>query len=57
MDVPLTDVSYDKGTVRFVAVLSGQPTTFSGVMKQGAIAGTLQVPGKAAGQFTLSFVE
>jgi hypothetical protein len=57
MDVPLTDVVYEKGSVRFVALLSGQPTTFSGTLQQGAITGTLQVPSKPAGQFSLSFVE
>jgi len=57
MDVPLTDVVYEKGNVRCVALLSGQPTTFSGTLQQGAITGTLQVPSKPAGQFSLSFVE
>jgi hypothetical protein len=59
MDVPLTDVSYDRGAVRFVALLSGQVTTFKGQLDQGAIKGTVQ-HGDAKqpeGQFTLSFVE
>jgi hypothetical protein len=57
MDVPLTDVVYDKGSIRFVALLSGAPTTFNGKLQQGAITGTLEVPNKPAGQFSLSFVE
>jgi hypothetical protein len=59
MDVPLTDVAYERGTVRFGALLSGQVTTFKGQLDQGAIKGTTQHADakQPAGQFTLSFVE
>ena len=58
MDVPLSEISYDRGAVRFVAAWAGKPTTFEGTLKQGVLSGNLLGPAKqAAGTFSLSFVE
>jgi hypothetical protein len=59
MDTPLSDISYERGTVQFTARLSGRSVAFQGSLQQGLMTGTLQYADskQSAGQFTLSFVE
>ena len=60
MDMPLTDVSYDKGSLKFVLVLGNQPRHFVGTLQGGEIAGSIFPSAgarDAVGRFSLQFVE
>lgn len=56
MDVPLRDVSYAKGLLKFTLVSGGVPLAFSGTLQGDTLAGTIQgAGGAAAGRFTLKY--
>jgi hypothetical protein len=57
MDVPLRDVSYSKGAVKFTLVSGGTPRVFSGTLRGDTLSGTIQAPGGSAqaGRFTLKY--
>ena len=60
MRAPLRDITYDKGTLRFVVDLSGSPRLFSGPVQADSIEGTIQrATGDKAemGRFTLKYAE
>jgi hypothetical protein len=59
MGIPLRDLSYDKGMVRFSAVLAGSPRHFQGALDGATLTGTVQSPdaGTPAARFTLRHVE
>jgi len=60
MRAPLRDITYDKGTLRFVVDLSGSPRLFSGPVEADSIEGTIQrAAGDKAqmGRFTLKYAE
>jgi hypothetical protein len=59
MGIPVRDLSYDKGMVRFSAILAGAPRQFRGTLDGATLSGTVQ-SGDAtppAGRFTLRHVE
>ncbi len=58
MGIPLTDVSYDKGTLRFTALIGGAPRQFVGTLQGATLSGSLRTPGgkTTLGSFTLTFV-
>jgi IPT/TIG domain-containing protein len=59
MGIPLRDLRYDRGMVRFSVVLGGAPRQFRGVLEGAALTGTIHpaegVP--ATGRFDLRHVE
>jgi hypothetical protein len=56
MDVPLTEVSYDKGVVHFLLMTGGTPSRFVGNLSNAVISGTVQGSGgKETGKFSLQF--
>lgn len=57
MDVPLRDVSYSKGALKFTLVSGGVPRVFSGTLQGDTLSGTIQGSGGAApaGRFTLKY--
>jgi hypothetical protein len=59
MGIPLQDLSYDKGMVRFSAVLGGAPRQFRGKLEGATLVGTVHAAGGAGapGRFTLRHVE
>ena len=59
MNMPLKDVSLDKGNLRFAVDLSGAAQIFRGAVEAGTINGTVQKAAdkSASGSFTLKFVE
>ena len=58
MGIPLHDLSYDKGMVRFSAVLGGAPRQFRGALEGAALTGTVHGTGAApTGRFTFRHVE
>lgn len=59
MGIPLNDLSYDKGVVRFTAVLGGAPRQFRGALQGATLTGTVHASAGAAatGRFTLRHVE
>ena len=59
MGIPLQDLSYDKGMVRFSAVLGGATRHFRGALDGATITGTVHPESGAAatGRFTLRHVE
>ena len=59
MGIPLRDLSYDKGMIRFSAVLGGAPRQFRGALEGATLSGTVQAAEgtAAAGRFTLRHVE
>jgi hypothetical protein len=59
MGIPLRDLSYDKGMIRFSAVLGGAPRRFQGALEGATLSGTVHSGegGAAIGRFTLRHVE
>jgi len=59
MGIPLHDLRYDKGMLRYSAVLGGAPMHFRGALDGATLAGTIHpAEGAAAvGQFTVRHVE
>jgi hypothetical protein len=60
MNTPLRDITYDRGTIRFVVDLSGSPRMFQGAVSADSISGTVQKAGgdrAATGHFTLKYVD
>jgi hypothetical protein len=59
MGIPLRDLSYDKGMVRFSASLGGAPVSFRGALDGATLTGTTHAEGSpaASGRFTLRHVE
>lgn len=60
MEMPLTDVAYDKSGLRFVLVLGNKPRHFAGTLQGGKIAGDIFPSAgsrEAIGRFSLQFVE
>jgi hypothetical protein len=60
MDIPLREASYDKGTLRFLAVVGGAPKHFVGTLQVDAINGTIHAKPDAKdalGSFSLKFVQ
>lgn len=57
MDVPLRDVSYDKGQLRFTLVSGGTSRVFSGALRGDTLSGTIETPGakEPAGRFSLKY--
>jgi hypothetical protein len=56
---PLREVSFERGTVRFVADLQGAPHQFTGTLQSDTVTGTVERrgSGRAAVPFSLKFVE
>jgi hypothetical protein len=59
MGIPLQDLSYDKGMVRFSAVLAGAPRRFRGAIDGAMLSGTVHSAegAPATGRFSLRHVE
>lgn len=58
MGIPIQDVSYDKGMVRFSAVLGGARRQFRGALDGATLSGTVHGDGPAPiGRFSLRHVE
>ena len=60
MRAPMRDVTYEKGTLRFVVDLSGSPRLFSGTLQADTIEGSIQrTTGDKAGvgNFALKYAE
>jgi hypothetical protein len=60
VDLPLKDVSYDKGTLRFVLLAGGSPRHFSGVVQGDTVDGTIHLgegAKDAVGRFQLKYVD
>jgi hypothetical protein len=57
MGIPLEDLRYDRGMVRFTAVVRGAARRFEGKLEGGVIAGTVDGGTPGAGRFTLRHVE
>jgi hypothetical protein len=59
MGIPLQDLRYDKGMVRFSVVLGGAPKEFRGVLDGATLSGTIHHDAGAAatGRFTLRHLE
>lgn len=59
MDIPLQDVSYEKGTLRFTLLAGGAPRQFTGTLQGATISGSVNAPGakQPVGSFTLNFVK
>lgn len=59
MAVPLADLSYERGTLRFTFASSGQPRQFTGNLQGSTITGTVTGVGgrPALGTFKLDFVQ
>ena len=59
MGIPLHDLSYDRGMVRFSAVLGGAPRQFRGALEGATLAGTIHPAegAPATGRFNLRHVE
>jgi hypothetical protein len=57
MDVPLTEVSYQKGTLRFRLPAVASPRTFVGRLEGGSLSGTLHASptGPPLGRFVLKY--
>jgi hypothetical protein len=54
---PLRSIGFDHGDVRFTVDLQGAANDFRGTLDGNTVTGTIQRRGKAAGSFTLQFVE
>lgn len=60
IEVPLRDVSFDRGTLRFVLAAGNTPRHFEGTVQDDAITGTVRLEAgskESAGQFALRYVE
>ena len=59
MGIPLTNVVYDKGTLRFTALIGGAPREFVGTLQGATLNGSVQTPGgkTVLGSFKLNFVK
>ncbi len=59
MGIPLHDLRYDRGMVRFNVVLGGAPRQFRGALEGATLSGTIHAAEGAAatGRFTLRHVE
>lgn len=60
IEVPLRDVSFDRGTLRFVLAAGNTPRRFEGAVQDDAITGTVRLdagPKESAGRFALRYVE
>jgi hypothetical protein len=55
MKQPLTDVSFEKGQVRFTVQYSGRPCRFQGTIDGHTMSGTFTGAPGGTGQFSLSF--
>jgi hypothetical protein len=57
MDVPLRDVSYQKGVLRFLWPAGASPRTFVGRLEGGTLSGTLHASptGPPVGRFSLKY--
>jgi hypothetical protein len=55
MDVPLQDVKFERGVLKFTARTAGAARQFSGTLQGGTLSGTTQAPGGQAGSFTLKY--
>lgn len=59
MGIPLNDVTYDKGTLRFTIQVGGVPRTFSGALQGATVSGSISSPAskEPLGTFSLNFVK
>jgi hypothetical protein len=57
MDVPLKNVSYERGVLKFTALTAGAARQFNGTLRGDTLSGTVQVPGGGAGSFTLKYLQ
>jgi hypothetical protein len=55
MESPLTDPTFDKRLVRFTVKSGGVARRFSGTLEGAVISGTVEIPSKENGHFTLHF--
>ncbi len=59
MSVPLSDVSFTAGTLRFTLLAGGVPRQFVGTLQGSQVVGKIHVPGRKepVGSFALDFVQ
>lgn len=59
MGIPLSEASYDKGTLRFTLQVGGVPRVFSGTLQGAIVSGSITSPAskEPLGTFTLNFVK
>jgi hypothetical protein len=60
VDIPLKEVGYEKGALRFVLLVGDSPRHFSGTVRGDVIEGTIQSGEggrNAIGRFDLKYVE
>jgi hypothetical protein len=59
MSVPLSDISYERGTLKFTLLAGGIPRQFVGALQGAKVSGQVHVPGRKepVGRFTLDFVQ
>jgi hypothetical protein len=57
MGIPLQDLRYDRGVIRFGVVLGGAPRRFEGSLDGASLAGTIHRGPQPSGRFTLTHVE
>lgn len=59
MSVPLSDISYERGTLKFTLLAGGVPRQFVGTLQGAKVTGKVYVPGRRepVGSFSLDFVQ
>ena len=59
MGIPLSEASYEKGTLRFTLQVGGVPRVFSGTLQGATVSGSITSPAskEPLGTFTLNFVK
>ena len=59
MGIPLSEASYEKGTLRFTLQVGGVPRVFTGTLQGATVSGSITSPAskEPLGTFTLNFVK
>jgi hypothetical protein len=59
MSIPLSDLSYERGTLKFTLLSGGIPRIFVGTLQGAKVSGTIQVPGRKEpiGRFSFDLVQ
>lgn len=60
VELPLREIVYEKGTLRFVLLVGGSPRHFSGTVAGDTVTGTIQLGANtkdSVGRFSLKYVE
>jgi hypothetical protein len=60
VELPLREIVYEKGTLRFVLLVGGSPRHFSGTVSGDTVTGTIQLGANtkdSVGRFSLKYVE